>query len=150
LQTLIRKLDWRWIDDCHRSRIFGSRRFYSLRFHHLQKQIKASPYKSNAPWYSSKFDLLESILESHRSRSFQIGLIVLAMLVTHSSATSLQAKLGLPRGNQVVGWVVLGESIGFDPWTRVTNNCQSCRFSCPWYIGYSLTATTCIALQSSS
>ncbi len=39
----------------------------------------------------------------------QIGLIILAMVVTHSSSLSLQAKLGLPRGNQIVGWLVLGE-----------------------------------------
>jgi GPI ethanolamine phosphate transferase 1 len=38
----------------------------------------------------------------------QVGLIVLAMLVTRSSALSLQAKQGLPRGNQIVGWLVLG------------------------------------------
>ena len=38
----------------------------------------------------------------------QIGLIVLSMIVTRSSALSLQAKLGLPRGNQSVGWLVLG------------------------------------------
>lgn len=38
----------------------------------------------------------------------QIGLILLAMLVTRSSALSIQAKLGLPPGNQVLGWVVLG------------------------------------------
>ncbi|KAK7752069.1 Glycosyl phosphatidyl inositol anchor synthesis [Diatrype stigma] len=37
----------------------------------------------------------------------QIGLILLAMLVTRSSALSLQAKQGLPRGNQAVGWLVL-------------------------------------------
>ena len=30
------------------------------------------------------------------------------MIVTRSSALSLQAKLGLPRGNQIVGWAVLG------------------------------------------
>lgn len=40
----------------------------------------------------------------------QIGLVVLAMLVTRSSSLSLQARQGLPRGNQVVGWVTLGES----------------------------------------
>lgn len=39
----------------------------------------------------------------------QIGLVLLAMVVTRSSALSLQAKLGLPRGNQVVGWIVLSE-----------------------------------------
>ncbi|CAJ2513751.1 Uu.00g018700.m01.CDS01 [Anthostomella pinea] len=41
----------------------------------------------------------------------QIGLIILAMLVTRSSALSLQAKLGLPRGNQVVGWLVMVVSL---------------------------------------
>lgn len=38
----------------------------------------------------------------------QIGLIVLAMAVTRSSVISLQTKLGLPRGNQIVGWFILG------------------------------------------
>ena len=37
----------------------------------------------------------------------QIGLIVLAMIVTSSSVASIQAKRGLPIGNQVVGWLVL-------------------------------------------
>ncbi|TVY83862.1 GPI ethanolamine phosphate transferase [Lachnellula suecica] len=37
----------------------------------------------------------------------QIGFIVLAMFVTRSSIMSLRAKLGLPRGNQIVGWLVL-------------------------------------------
>ncbi|KAI1151631.1 GPI ethanolamine phosphate transferase 1 [Nemania diffusa] len=37
----------------------------------------------------------------------QTGLIILAMIVTRSSALSLQAKQGLPLGNQVVGWLVL-------------------------------------------
>lgn len=37
----------------------------------------------------------------------QIGLILLAMIVTPSSIASLQAKRGLPLGNQVVGWLVL-------------------------------------------
>ena len=49
---------------------------------------------------------------SRLSRSllgFQIGLIVLAMIVTSSSIRSLQAKQGLPVGNQVVGWLVLGK-----------------------------------------
>ncbi len=42
---------------------------------------------------------------------FQVGLIILSMIVTRSSTLSLQAKLGLPRGNQVVGWVVLVVSL---------------------------------------
>ncbi|ODA78475.1 hypothetical protein RJ55_05856 [Drechmeria coniospora] len=37
----------------------------------------------------------------------QTGLIPLAMLVTRSSALSLQAKQGLPLGNQMVAWSVL-------------------------------------------
>ncbi|PBP16336.1 phosphatidylinositolglycan class N [Diplocarpon rosae] len=37
----------------------------------------------------------------------QIGFIVLAILVTRSSVLSLQAKQGLPRGNQIVGWNIL-------------------------------------------
>lgn len=40
----------------------------------------------------------------------QIGLIVLAMVVTRSSIASLQAKRGLPLGNQVTGWLILGMS----------------------------------------
>ncbi len=38
----------------------------------------------------------------------QIGFIVLALIVTRSSVLSIQAKTGLPRGNQIVGWIVLG------------------------------------------
>ncbi|KAH6607906.1 hypothetical protein Trco_004219 [Trichoderma cornu-damae] len=37
----------------------------------------------------------------------QVGLIILATLVTRSSSLSLQAKQGLPLGNQVLGWAVL-------------------------------------------
>ena len=37
----------------------------------------------------------------------QVGLTVLAMIVTRSSVASIQAKRGLPVGNQVVGWIVL-------------------------------------------
>ncbi len=37
----------------------------------------------------------------------QVGLIMLAMIVTRSSVASLQAKRGLPLGNQVVGWIIL-------------------------------------------
>jgi len=40
----------------------------------------------------------------------QIGLTCLAMIVTRSSALSLQAKKGLPLGNQVTGWIVLSTS----------------------------------------
>ncbi len=40
----------------------------------------------------------------------QTGLIVLAMFITRSSSISLQAKRGLPLGNQLVGWLVLSKS----------------------------------------
>ena len=41
----------------------------------------------------------------------QLGLVAVAIFVTRSSALSLQSKQGLPRGNQVVGWLVLGMSL---------------------------------------
>ncbi|KAJ6444223.1 GPI ethanolamine phosphate transferase 1 [Purpureocillium lavendulum] len=41
----------------------------------------------------------------------QVGLVLLAMLVTRSSALSLQSKQGLPIGNQIVGWAVLVVSL---------------------------------------
>ncbi|KAI9844830.1 MAG: Glycosyl phosphatidyl inositol anchor synthesis [Sclerophora amabilis] len=41
----------------------------------------------------------------------QLGLIVLAMVVTKSSVASIQGKKGLPLGNQVVGWLVLVASL---------------------------------------
>ncbi|KKF97585.1 GPI ethanolamine phosphate transferase 1 [Ceratocystis platani] len=41
----------------------------------------------------------------------QIGLVLLAMIVTHGSTLSLQAKQGLPRGNQIVGWITLVVSL---------------------------------------
>jgi GPI ethanolamine phosphate transferase 1 len=41
----------------------------------------------------------------------QTGVILLTVIVTRSSAASLQAKKGLPLGNQVVGWLVLLASI---------------------------------------
>ena len=40
--------------------------------------------------------------------AFQLGMIPLTMYVTWTSVMSLQAKRGLPLGNQVVGWFVMG------------------------------------------
>ena len=54
---------------------------------------------------------IQTLTESPLSKSIlgmQIGLIVLAMVVTRSSIASLQAKRGLPLGNQVTGWLILG------------------------------------------
>lgn len=50
----------------------------------------------------------------HTSRTLlgaQIGLTILSMVVTQTTAMSLQAKQGLPRGNQIVGWIVLVVSL---------------------------------------
>ncbi|EXJ90509.1 phosphatidylinositol glycan, class N [Capronia coronata CBS 617.96] len=41
----------------------------------------------------------------------QCGIILLTIIVTRSSVASLQAKQGLPLGNQVVGWFVLVASL---------------------------------------
>ncbi|KAL2810895.1 Phosphatidylinositolglycan class N-domain-containing protein [Aspergillus granulosus] len=41
----------------------------------------------------------------------QLGLVILSLIVTRSSIASLQAKNGLPFGNQVVGWIVLVASL---------------------------------------
>lgn len=61
--------------------------------------------------------------KSHRATAFQanhvsrllmglqIGVLVLTIIVTRSSTASLQAKKGLPFGNQVVGWLVLISSL---------------------------------------
>lgn len=39
----------------------------------------------------------------------QLGMVLLAVIVTRSSVFSLQARQGLPFGNLVVGWVVFGK-----------------------------------------
>lgn len=39
----------------------------------------------------------------------QLGMVLLAVVVTRSSVFSLQARQGLPFGNLVVGWVVFGK-----------------------------------------
>ncbi|KAJ5143040.1 GPI ethanolamine phosphate transferase 1 [Penicillium bovifimosum] len=41
----------------------------------------------------------------------QLGMVLLAVIVTRSSVLSLQARQGLPFGNLVVGWVVLVASL---------------------------------------
>ncbi len=50
--------------------------------------------------------------ENHITRTLvgvQVGLAVLSMIITRSSALSLQAKKGLPPGNRALGWIVLGK-----------------------------------------
>ncbi|KMP06924.1 GPI ethanolamine phosphate transferase 1 [Coccidioides immitis RMSCC 2394] len=41
----------------------------------------------------------------------QVGLILLAIIVTRSSIASIQAKKGLPFGNQIVGWIIMVSSL---------------------------------------
>ena len=65
--------------------------------------ISSSPSSSGALASPTADSLSRSIL------GVQIGLIVLAMVVTRSSISSLQAKRGLPLGNQVIGWIVLSK-----------------------------------------
>ena len=55
---------------------------------------------------SKKFDYV-----SRSIMGTQVGLILLAILVTRSSVASLQAKQGLPLGNQVTGWLILITSL---------------------------------------
>lgn len=56
---------------------------------------------SGDPKAATSYGLSRSIV------GIQIGLVVLAMIVTRSSIESIQAKKGLPAGNQLVGWLVL-------------------------------------------
>jgi phosphatidylinositol glycan class N len=89
---------WHPNTSVHRS--FGGALMVSVGVLYLvfEKSILSSPDLST-------MDLLsKSILGA------QVGLIMLAMFVTRSSIASLQAKRGLPLGNQVVGWLILGMS----------------------------------------
>ncbi|CAG8908549.1 unnamed protein product [Penicillium egyptiacum] len=52
----------------------------------------------------------------------QLGMVLLAVIVTRSSVLSLQARQGLPFGNIVVGWVVLVASLTLPFFHRVYPN----------------------------
>ena len=52
----------------------------------------------------------------------QIGLIMLAMVITKSSVASLQAKRGLPLGNQIIGWLVLSKSLPITAMLRLQDH----------------------------
>lgn len=61
---------------------------------------------------SSSTSSLSSNINSLGSRvimGIQVGMVLLALVVTRSTVSSLQAREGLPFGNQVVGWFVLGK-----------------------------------------
>jgi len=95
-----------------------------------------------------------SSTKNHTSRMLvgvQTGLTLLAIVVTRSSALSLQAKKGLPLGNQVVGWIILGEFLNPTPSpSSLTNLSQSHRSSCPWPTASNPTTTTCTESSSFS
>ncbi|KKZ59321.1 GPI ethanolamine phosphate transferase 1 [[Emmonsia] crescens] len=59
---------------------------------------------------------------SRRIMGMQIGMILLAIIVTRSSIMSLQAKEGLPLGNQAVGWSVLVASLALPFFHRLYPN----------------------------
>lgn len=50
-------------------------------------------------------------------------MVLLALIVTRSSVMSLQAREGLPVGNQVVGWFVLGMSSSIPLSPFISNSC---------------------------
>lgn len=41
-------------------------------------------------------------------------MVLLSIVLTRSSVASLQAKAGLPFGNQVVGWLLMGKKPNLD------------------------------------
>ncbi|OTA37410.1 hypothetical protein BTJ68_02235 [Hortaea werneckii EXF-2000] len=72
----------------------------------FEKSLIASAAPSGSGLGAPKADgLSRSIL------GVQVGLVALAMIVTRSSVTSLQAKQGLPLGTQLVGWATLVASL---------------------------------------
>ncbi|EPS30736.1 hypothetical protein PDE_05688 [Penicillium oxalicum 114-2] len=52
----------------------------------------------------------------------QVGMVLLALIVTRSSVVALQAREGLPLGNQVVGWFVLVASLSLPFFHRFCPN----------------------------
>jgi phosphatidylinositol glycan class N len=72
----------------------------------LEQSVLAPADSSQKGLAAPKSDQISRILTG-----VQTGLIALAMIVTRSSVTSLQAKAGLPLGAQVTGWVVLVSSL---------------------------------------
>ncbi|KAJ5731171.1 GPI ethanolamine phosphate transferase 1 [Penicillium malachiteum] len=63
-----------------------------------------------------------STLGSRVVMGTQVGLVLLALIVTRSSVSFLQARQGLPLGNQVVGWSVLGASVVLPFFHRIYPN----------------------------
>ena len=81
----------------------------------------------------------------------QIGLIMLAMIVTRSSVVSLQAKLGLPLGNQVVGWIILStQNICSSTGGYKLTTAQFHPYPFPSFTASNQITTTCTDSSSSS
>jgi len=78
----------------------GAGLIYLLFEHHITSKSKSMNATSSQPNPISRVLM-----------GLQIGVIVLTIIVTRSSAVSIQAKKGLPLGNQVVGWSVLIASL---------------------------------------
>lgn len=66
--------------------------------------VRAAPSKDGLS--SPKADTVSRTL-----LGVQVGLVALAMIVTRSSVASIQARQGLPIGNQVIGWITLVASL---------------------------------------
>ncbi|KAJ5225445.1 GPI ethanolamine phosphate transferase 1 [Penicillium chermesinum] len=52
----------------------------------------------------------------------QVGMVLLALVVTRSSVSFLQARQGVPFGNQIVGWTVLASSLALPFFHRLYPN----------------------------
>lgn len=98
-------------------------------------------FLSDFSWASRKDSAKPGVAIGRVVVGAQIGLTLLAIIVTRSSALSLQAKQGLPIGNQVVGWIVLGEWIE-GPMCKWQTAYNSTVISFLMPIGYKLDTTT--------
>ncbi|KAK3719319.1 Glycosyl phosphatidyl inositol anchor synthesis [Vermiconidia calcicola] len=72
----------------------------------LEKSLLVGSAPSKNGLSSNKPDGLSRVI-----LGVQVGLVALAMIVTRSSVTALQAKQGLPLGTQMVGWITLVVSL---------------------------------------
>jgi len=68
--------------------------------HNIASQSKSARTASSKPNLTSRIIM-----------GGQVGVILVTIIVTRSTIASLQAKKGLPLGNQVVGWLVLISSL---------------------------------------
>jgi phosphatidylinositol glycan class N len=73
----------------------------------------------------------------------QVGLIILAMVVTQSAVSSIQAKEGLSLGTQVVGWAVTGMKSLIQP--TLADRFKSPHWPSRFCMHWIRSVTTCIA-----